>query len=122
MKTLIWIAALGATLLIAPPAFAGAPFRKACAADIKAQCADVRPGGGAIRACVFAHFPDLSAGCRAMVKDVRAANLACRTDIEQFCVDIKPGRSAIADCIRSHSDDLSDQCKNAMAKIDADAE
>ncbi len=38
MKTLTWIATLGATLLIAPPAFAGAAFTAACAADIKAQC------------------------------------------------------------------------------------
>ena len=64
MKTLTFVAALGAALLMVPSAFAApSAVAKACAADVKAQCADVKPGGGALKACVKAHYTDLSADC-----------------------------------------------------------
>ena len=40
---------------------------KACAADVKAQCAGVQPGEGRIRACIMEHFKDLSEPCRFVV-------------------------------------------------------
>ena len=44
---------------------------RACAADIKAQCAGVQPGEGRIKACVRDHFGDLSASCQGLL--VKAA-------------------------------------------------
>jgi hypothetical protein len=49
MKTLTCIAALGAALLMTHSAFAASAVAKACAADIKAQCADVKPGAASSR-------------------------------------------------------------------------
>ena len=63
MKTLPWIAALGATLMMTHLAFAASAVAKACAADIKAQCADVKRKA-AIPACLKAHAADLSDSCK----------------------------------------------------------
>jgi Cysteine rich repeat len=38
--------------------------RKACKAEAKKNCADIRPGGGRIEACLKDHFADLSDGCK----------------------------------------------------------
>ena len=72
MKALTYAAALGAALLLSSSsAFAASAMAKACAADIKAQCADVKPGGGALKDCVKSHFGDLSADCQVAI--IRAA-------------------------------------------------
>jgi hypothetical protein len=67
MKPLTCIAALGAGLLMTHSAVAASAVAKVCAADIKAQCADVKPGGGALKDCVKAHFSDLSADCQVTI-------------------------------------------------------
>ena len=38
--------------------------RKACGADVKKNCADIRPGGGRIETCLKDHFADVSDQCR----------------------------------------------------------
>jgi len=119
MRTLTCIAAFGAALIMTNPAFAQSAVAKACAADIKAQCADVKPGGGALKNCVKAHFSDLSADCQVAIVRAAAVGRACKGDVKQFCADVKPGKGAIADCIKSHAADLSDGCKDAMAKAEA---
>jgi hypothetical protein len=119
MKTLICIAAFGAAVLMTRSAFAQSAVAKACAADVKAQCADVKPGGGAIRNCVKAHFTDLSADSQAAITGAAAVGKACKADVKQFCADVKPGKGAIADCIKSHAADVSDGCKDGMAKAEA---
>ena len=94
---------------------------KACAADIKAQCADVKPGGGALKDCVKAHFSDLSADCQVAIVRAAAVGKACKADVKQLCADVKPGKGAIADCMKEHAADVSDGCKDAMAKAEAGA-
>ncbi len=42
----------------------GSASAKACAADVKAQCASVQPGDGRVGACVKKHFDDLSGPCQ----------------------------------------------------------
>jgi hypothetical protein len=37
---------------------------KACRSDIKEHCADVKPGGGRIRACMESHLADVSDPCK----------------------------------------------------------
>src|SRR6516225_6059459 len=39
-------------------------FAKACASDVKTQCAGVNPGSDRIRECVKMHFKDLSEACQ----------------------------------------------------------
>ena len=118
MKT-AFLAALCAALLTTHSAVAASAVAKACAVDIKALCADVNPGGGALKDCVKAHFSDLSVDCQVAI--IRAAEVgkACRADVMQFCADVTPGKGALADCMKSHAADLSDGCKEAMAKAEA---
>ena len=119
MKTLTCIAAFGAALFVTHPAFAQSAVAKACAADIKAQCADVKPGGGALKDCVKAHFSDLSADCQVAIVRAAAVARACKADVKQFCADVKPAKGAMADCMKEHAADVSNGCKDAMAKAEA---
>jgi Cysteine rich repeat len=119
LKPLTCIAAIGAALLMTHSALAASGVAKVCAADIKAQCADVKPGGGKLKDCVKAHFSDLSADCQVAIVRAAAVGKACKADVKQFCADVKPGKGAIADCMKEHTDELSDSCKNAMAKTEA---
>jgi malonyl CoA-acyl carrier protein transacylase len=41
--------------------------RKACRADIKKNCADIKPGGGRIETCMKDHFADMSDACKEMI-------------------------------------------------------
>ena len=111
----------GAALLAAgSAAHAASTLAQVCAADIKAQCADVKPGGGALKDCVKAHYYDLSADCQIAI--IRAAEVgkACRADVMQFCADVQPGNGAIADCMKCHASQVSDGCEEAMAKARAE--
>jgi hypothetical protein len=119
MKPLTCAASLCVALLMTHSAFAAGPVAKACAADIKAQCADVKPGGGRLKDCVKAHFSDLSEDCQVAITRAAAVGRACKADVKQFCADVKPGKGAIADCIKSHAADISDDCKEALAKAEA---
>jgi Cysteine rich repeat len=119
MKSLTLFAALAAALMTTQAAFAASTLAKVCAADIKAQCADVKPGGGKLKDCVKAHFSDLSADCQVAIIRAAAVGKACKADVKQFCADVKPSKGAIADCMKEHAGDLSDDCKEAMAKAEA---
>jgi hypothetical protein len=119
MKTLTCIATFGAALFMTNSAFAQSTVAKACAADIKAQCADVKPGGGALKDCVKAHFSALSADCQVAIVRAAAVGRACKADVKQFCADVKPAKRVIADCLKSHAADVSGGCKDAMAKAEA---
>jgi hypothetical protein len=119
MKPLTYVGALCAALLLTHSAVAASAVAKACVADVKAQCPDIKPGGGAIRACVKAHFSDLSEDCQTAIIRAAAVAKACKADVKQFCADVKPGKGAIADCMKSHAADISDDCKEALAKAEA---
>jgi hypothetical protein len=115
-KTLSFVAALCATLMVTQSAHAASAVARVCAADIKAQCADVKPGGGALKDCVKAHFSDLSEDCQVAIIRAAAVGKACKADVKQFCADVKPGKGAIADCMKSH---VADGCREALAKAEA---
>ena len=95
MRTLTCIAALGAALLMSHSAFAASPVAKACAADIKAQCADVKPGGGKLKDCVKEHFSDLSADCQVAIVRAAAVGKACKADVKHYCADVKREKGAM---------------------------
>jgi hypothetical protein len=100
-------------------AFAASAVAKACATDVKAQCGDVKPGGGKLKDCVKAHFSDLSADCQVAIVRAAAVGKACKADVKQYCADVKREKGAMADCMKSHAADISDGCKEAMAKAEA---
>ena len=121
MKMLGFVAALGAALLLAGSAAEAAPsvLAKACAKDIKSVCASVKPGGGALKACVKEHFSELSTDCQVAIVKTAAVGRACKADMKSFCSDVKVGKGAKAECLKSHTADLSEGCKDAMAKAEA---
>jgi hypothetical protein len=92
---------------------------KACAADIKAQCAAVQPGEGRIKACVQEHFKDLSEPCQAVLVKAAAIGKACAADVKQNCAGMKPGGGRIEACMKSHLADLSQACKDALTQAAA---
>ena len=47
---------------------------KACKADVKQFCADVKPGKGAIADCMKEHATDLSDGCKEAMAKAEAGN------------------------------------------------
>src|SRR3954452_15494284 len=60
----------------------------ACAADIKAKCADVKPGGGRIKDCVKTHAAEFSDACKARLARIAEISKACTVDVKESC----PGR------------------------------
>ncbi len=122
MKALTIAAALGAALLFAGSAYsAPSALAKACAKDIKSVCGDVKPGGGALKACVKEHFSDLSTDCQIAYVKAAAVGRACKADMTKYCADVKPGKGGKAECLKSHAAELSEGCKEAMAKAAAGA-
>ena len=55
----------------------------------------MKPGGGAIKDCVKAHFSDLSADCQVAIIRAAAVGKACKADVKQFCADVKPGKGTV---------------------------
>ena len=47
---------------------------KACKADAKKLCADVKPGKGTVAACMKSHAADLSDGCKEALAKAEAGN------------------------------------------------
>jgi len=47
---------------------------KACKADVKQFCADVKPGKGAIADCMKSHVADISDGCKEALAKAEAGN------------------------------------------------
>ena len=52
---------------------AGGGVRHACAADYRALCPGVEPGGGRIMACFRQHSGELSMGCKGALAAAKAA-------------------------------------------------
>ena len=77
MKHHLFAAALAAGLAVAGAGLAQpAGVRQACAADRQKLCADIKPGltGGRLRACMKAHYADLSDGCKAAILQMRRSH------------------------------------------------
>jgi hypothetical protein len=49
-----------------------AAISKACSADVKKICADVKPGGGRIEACMKSHLTEVSEPCKDAVTQAAA--------------------------------------------------
>jgi hypothetical protein len=51
---------------------ANGAIRQACSADARTACAGVMPGGSRLKHCMIDKFDQLSDGCKAALKRVRA--------------------------------------------------
>jgi hypothetical protein len=103
------IMVIGAVLLLAPPV-AMARSVGVCAADIKAKCAEVKPGAGRINDCVKTHLTEFSDACKARLARVAEISKACTTDVKESC----PGKER--SCILKNIGNIKDQCKEALAQ------
>ena len=88
--------------------------RQACGADISQVCADVKPGGGRITACVREHFTELSAPCRNALISGTTITKACTADYRQKCPGIEPGGGRIQACMKDHFAELGKRCQEAL--------
>jgi hypothetical protein len=87
-----------------------------CAADIRAACGDVPPGGGAIRSCLNSHLADLTQPCRAVLVGAAVVANECRADITAMCADVQPGGGRIEACLHTNFTKLSAPCVDVMAR------
>jgi hypothetical protein len=108
MKSIMIIGA--AVLLSAPVAMAKERSVGVCAADIKAKCAEVKPGGGRIKDCVKTNAAEFSDPCKARLAQVAEISKVCAADIKENC----PGKER--SCILKNISNLKDQCKEALAQ------
>ncbi len=82
----------------------------ACGADIEKHCKGVKPGGGAISACLAKNSSRISNGCadtfeaalgllvkRAAAQD--AAPKLCAADAERLCSNFREGRARVLRCL-----------------------
>jgi hypothetical protein len=107
-KSILVIGAVA--LLFASAAMAKERSMGACAADIKAKCAEVKPGGGRIKDCVKTHTAELSDACKERLARVAEISRACTTDLKESC----PGKER--SCILKSIGNVKDQCKAALAQ------
>ena len=108
MKSIMVIGA--ALLLSAPVAIAKERSLGVCYADVKAKCADVKPGGGRIKDCVKTNAAEFSDACKARLALVAEISKACLADIKENC----PGKER--SCILKSIGNVKDQCKEALAQ------
>src|SRR4029077_17996173 len=113
MKSIMVVGAV--VLLAAPVAMAKQRSIGVCAADIKAKCAEVKPGGGRLKDCVKTQGADVSDACKAKLARVAEISKACTTDVKESC----PGKER--SCILKSIGNVKDQCKEAVAESVAGA-
>ena len=105
-------------LLSAPVAMAQQQGRAgACAADIKAKCADVQPGEGRLGACVKTNIAGFSVPCKAKLALAAVTNKACKADVKQNCAGMERSRANARACIEKSIGNVGDQCKQALAQV-----
>ena len=110
---------VGVAMLLLPCSMAASTelmeVAKTCAADVRAQCAGVAPGGGRIRECIKTHLKDLSEPCQTLV--IKAVVVKdCAADVTKLCAD---NLVRIEACMKDHLADVSEPCKEAMANAAA---
>jgi hypothetical protein len=109
------------TFLVAPLAFGqSSEPAKPCAADVKKLCPGVKPGHGAILACLEGKQDQVSAACKDEVRaKLEAFYEACKPDVEKFCAAVPKGQGAVVKCLKKNEAGLSDSCKAVWAKAKA---
>jgi hypothetical protein len=95
----------------AAPAEVEMPWEKACDADIKKICADVKDD---VRACLADHEKELSKGC---TKHFSAAGYRvlkyCEADIQKLCA-AEAAANKLPQCMNAKAAQLSPKCRQAL--------
>ncbi|HMB47220.1 MAG TPA: cysteine rich repeat-containing protein [Afifellaceae bacterium] len=99
----------------------------ACGADIEKQCKGVKPGGGAIAACLAKNSSSISSRCaetfeasfvlltkRAAAQDAAAG--LCQADAERLCSNFREGRARVLRCLTrvDNHRKVSNKCNQAI--------
>jgi hypothetical protein len=118
MRTAVTTVALGAALLLTGSWGARAQeglftSERDCTTDVQSLCANVKPGGGRVLACLQSHVGDLSVGCSTILSKAIWTAQQCAGDIHQFCPTATFG--SVGDCMKPHLGEVSGTCKAAMA-------
>lgn len=99
----------------------------ACGADIEKHCGGVRPGGGAIKACLAKNANKISGACTQTFENVfallakraeaqAAVPQLCRADAERLCSNFRQGNARIIRCL-TRSDNVrkvTNKCNDAI--------
>ena len=125
-RSLVVAATLAVALLDARAARAQDP----CAEDVKAFCAEVKPGGGRVQMCLKENAAKLSPACnekiaadeRRMLERVEEFLFACRPDVTRLCSEVKQGSGRVLACLSRNRDLLSSSCEAEMGRIDTASE
>ncbi len=107
-------------LLVAGGALADTDPPQPCMADVKKLCPKVKPGNGAILACLEANQEKISAECKdSATAKAQVIYEACKPDKDKFCADVKEGEGRILKCLGQHQAQMSAACKDVWAKAKA---
>jgi hypothetical protein len=87
------------------------PWEKACDADMKKLCSDVK---GDVRMCLADHEKELSKECTKLFSahDVRLAQL-CEGDFAKFCTEAM-GKGTLSQCVNANLAKFSPKCRTAL--------
>jgi len=104
MKAWISIVALAAALSFGAASAEAAPsaLAKACAKDIKSVCADVKSGGGKLKACVKEHYSRVVDRLSDRDRQGRGGRARLQGGRKEAVLDLKPGKNRVAECLQSH--------------------
>ncbi len=115
MKAAVPLLLLG--MLLTGPAHAAVDV-ESCKADAQKYCPGVKPGGGAIEACLKKNETSLSPECMQFRKEMKGKvdtfAKACGGDIKTYCAKVQPGEGRILKCLKQNETTLSPTCKGQM--------
>ncbi len=107
------LSSIVASVAFAQPVEPGKP----CAADVQKLCPGVKPGHGAVLACLEPKQDQISQGCKDVVKaKLNALYDACQGDVQKFCAGVEQGQGRVIQCLKKNGPSLSDSCKAQWAK------
>jgi hypothetical protein len=94
-----------------PAAEVAMPWEKACDADIKKICKDVKDD---VRPCLAEHEKELSKECTKhfSAAGYRVAKL-CEADFAKYCADAA-AKGTLGQCVQANQAKLSAKCRNAL--------
>jgi len=102
--------------LAAAAAFAQAGSEP-CKADFEKYCPGVKPGGGAVNACVKEHGSKFSPACKQALAGLDAFVRACGDDVTKHCPGVQPGEGRVEQCLKQHEGELSQSCKQFRGAV-----
>src|SRR5712692_3948219 len=91
--------------LVAAAAYAQAGSEP-CKADFEKYCPGVKPGGGAVSACVKQHESECSPVCKQALAALDAFVRARGDDVKKYCAGVQPGEGSVEQCLKQHESQL----------------